>query len=64
MADYVLLDEYHISIRVPKDLDDDACDAIRQILDSRTFRKALRRAVRQIVHTYPELTTVEVRISV
>jgi hypothetical protein len=64
MSDYVLLDEFHISIRVPADLDDTFCVAIRRILESRQFRTALRRAVREVVRQYPELASVRVSISV
>jgi hypothetical protein len=64
MADSVLLDECSLSFRIPKDLDDAACDAIRRILESRQFRSALRRAVREIIRQSPELAPVRVRISV
>jgi hypothetical protein len=37
MADYILLDEWHLSFRIPNDRDDAACDAIGRILDSRQF---------------------------
>ncbi len=53
MGDYVLLDELHLTFRIPNDLDDVACDAIRHILESRQFRKALRRAICEIVRQYP-----------
>jgi hypothetical protein len=64
MGDYVLLDEYHLSIRVPAELDDATCDGIRRILESRAFRNALLRAVSQVVRQYPELVSVRVRLSV
>jgi hypothetical protein len=35
MRKYVLHDEIHLSIRVPSDLDETTCDAIRRILESR-----------------------------
>jgi hypothetical protein len=63
MNNDVLFEEIHLSFRVPRDLDDAACDAIRRVLQSRTFRSALRRAVRQIVRPYPDLRPVRVRIS-
>ena len=53
MDDYVLFDEFRLSIRVPTDLDDAARDAIRRILESRQFRTALRRAIRKLVRKYP-----------
>jgi hypothetical protein len=64
MDDYVLLDEVHLSFRVPADLDDDACDAVRRTLESRQFRNALRRVVIQVVDQFPELAPVRIRISV
>jgi hypothetical protein len=63
MADYVLFDEVHVSIRVPTDLDDAVCDAIRRILESRQIRTALRRAVHECLRQYPELATVRIRIT-
>jgi hypothetical protein len=64
MGDYVLFEEFDLSIRVPADLDDAACDSIMQILESRRFRAELRRAVRKLVRQYPELALVRIRISV
>lgn len=64
MSEHILFDEYHLHFRVPKDLDEAACDAIRRILQSRSFRAALRRAVRKLVRQYPDLDPVRVRISV
>jgi hypothetical protein len=63
MSDHVLFDRFQLNFRVPKDLDDAACDAIRRILQSRPFRSDLRRAVRQTIRQYPDLNPVRVRIS-
>jgi hypothetical protein len=64
VSDPILFDEFHLLFRVPKDLDDPAGEAIRRILQSRSFRAALRRAVRQLLRQYPDLDPVGVRISV
>ena len=64
MGDYVLFDEFRLSIRVPVDLDDASCDSIKRILESRQFRTELRRTVRELVRQYPELTPFRVRISI
>jgi hypothetical protein len=64
MGDYLLFDEFLLSFRVPKELDDATCDPIRRILESRQFRTALRRAVREVVRQYSELAPVRIRISV
>jgi hypothetical protein len=63
MSDHVLFDEFQLSFLVPTDLDDAACDAIRRILESRPFRSALRRAVRQVIRPYLDLDSIRVRIS-
>ena len=64
MGDYVLLDEFHLSIYIPTDLDDVACDAIRRILEGRQFQTALRRTVLQLVREYMELAPIRIRIAV
>jgi len=64
MGYYVLLDDSPLSFRIPNDLDDAACDAIRRILESRPFRVGLRRAIREVVLPYPERAHVQIRISV
>ena len=64
MGDYVLLDESHLSFRIPSDLDDASCDAIRRILESRQFQTALRRTVLQLVREYMELAPIRIRIAV
>ncbi len=64
MGKYVTFDEFHLTVRVPSDLEDAACEAIHRILESQPFRSALRRAVRQIIRQYPDLVPIRVRISV
>ncbi len=63
MKKHVLFDQLHLTILVPADLDDAACDAIRRILDSRKFHTDLRQAIRQLFHQYPDLAVVRLRIS-
>ena len=63
MRDDVPFDEFRLILRVRRDLDEAACDAIRRILSIRPFRSALRRTVRQVVRRYPDLHPVRVRIS-
>jgi hypothetical protein len=63
MSADVLFDEIHLTVRVPADLEESACEAIQRILESRSFQTALRRAVRQVVRQYPDLKPIRVRIS-
>ena len=63
MADYLPFDECRLVVRVPENLEEAGCDAIRRVLESRPFRVGLRRALRQFVRRYPELAPVRVRIS-
>jgi hypothetical protein len=63
MAEYLPFDELCLVFRVPADLDEDACDAIRRTLESRQFRASLRRAILRVVRQHPDLSPVRVRIS-
>ena len=63
MSEHVLFDEIRLLLRVPANLDEAACNAIRQVLQGRPFRAGLRRAIRQFLRRHPELTAVRVRIS-
>ena len=63
MSPYVKFDEFHLVIRVPADLEEPACEAIRRIVETRQFQTNLRHAVRQVVRQYPDLDPVRVRIS-
>ncbi len=63
MADYVPFDEFRLVVRVPQNLDEAACEAIRRLLESRPFRVGLRQALRPFVRRYPELASGHVRIS-
>jgi hypothetical protein len=63
MSDLVKFDELRLVILVPDDLDAAVCDAIQRILESPPFRARLRRAVRQVLQSHPELAPVRVRIS-
>jgi hypothetical protein len=63
MDKHVLFDELHLTLLVPTDLEDAACDSIRRIRDSRTFRTELRLAIRQLFRHYPDLAIVRLQIS-
>jgi hypothetical protein len=63
MSIMVTFDELRLVILVAADLDAAVCDAIRRILESRSFRAHLRRAVRQVLQRHPELAEVRVRVS-
>ncbi len=48
----------------PNDPDDAAGDAIRQVRESRPFRLALGRAIRNVFREHPELAPIRVCISI
>jgi hypothetical protein len=60
---YLLYDEFHLTVLVPADLEESACEAIHRILESRPFYTALDGAVRQLVRQYPDLDPIRLRIS-
>lgn len=63
MAKTVIIDELHLTARIPNDLPDDRAEAIRQTLASDDFMNRLRRAVRAVVRTFPELSVARVALT-
>ncbi len=59
----VVLDEIHVTFRIPSDLPDDAVEPIRQALASEDFMNRLRRAVRATFRVFPELAVVRVSLT-
>ena len=63
MRKTVLLDEWHLSVRIPADLPDPAVTRIRRALNAKSFATALRRAVRAVVRERPPLRPVRVTLT-
>lgn len=63
MAKSRVIDELHLTLRVPTGLPDDAAEAVRETLAADEFMDRLRRAVRLVVRAFPELTAVRVSIT-
>jgi len=63
LAKSVVIDELHLTIRVPTDLPDDEAEAIRRTLEGDDFMNRLRRAVRATLRAVPELSTVRVSLT-
>lgn len=62
-AESVLLDEIHLTLRVPSGLPDVEADAVRETVAGDEFLDRLRRAVYDAVHTFPELTAVHLSLT-
>lgn len=60
MARTVIIDELHLTLRVPGDLSEAETEVIRQALDGDEFATRLRRAVRAAIRSFPELAAVRV----
>jgi hypothetical protein len=63
MPRMILLDEFHLGLRAPKDLPDAEYQAIRRVLNDRRFQAELRRAVREVSSRHPDLARVRVTLS-
>ena len=63
MAKSVVIDDIHITIRIPNDLPETQTEAIRRTLQGDDFMDRLRRAVRAAVRAFPELAVVRVSLS-
>ena len=63
MAKTVIIDELHVTFRIPNDLPEGAAEAIRQALDGDEFMNRLRRAIRTAMRALPELAAVRVSLT-
>lgn len=63
MAKTVIIDELRVTFRIPNDLPDTEVEAIRQALDGDEFLNRLRRAIRAVIRSLPELTAVRVSLT-
>lgn len=63
MAKTVVIDEIHLTVRVPADLPEPQTDAIHTALVGEDFMSRLRRAVRAALRAFPELTVVRASLT-
>jgi hypothetical protein len=63
MARMILMDEFHLILKVASKLPAAECRAIHRALDRPLFQAALSAAVRQLLRHYPSLRRLRVRIS-
>jgi len=62
----VVIDEIHLTVRVPNDLPETEAEVIRRTLTGEVFMTRLRRAVRAALRAFPafpELTIVRVSLT-
>jgi hypothetical protein len=63
MAKSLVIDEVHLTLRVPTDLPDDEAEAVRDALAADEFMARLRRAVRAVVRAFPESNAIRVSVT-
>ena len=63
MPKTVVIDELHLTVRIPADLPDTDAGAVRRTLAGADFMTRLRRAVRAALRAVPELADVRVSLS-
>ena len=63
MPNPILIDEFHVSMFVPRTLPDAECTAICRTLKGKRFGADLRRAVQGAVRRHPSLARIQVRIT-
>jgi hypothetical protein len=63
MAKFVMIEQYHITVRVPSDLPEETTDALRRRLDDRRFRSRLRRTIRTLFQRDLALRLARVNLS-
>jgi hypothetical protein len=63
MAKPILIDEFHLSVLVPRGLPEAEYSVIRQTLDDARLHVALRRAIQEVFRLYPSLRKTKVQVS-
>ena len=63
MAKTVVIDELHVTVRVPNDLPEDEAEAVRRTLAGDEFMDRLRRAIRTAFREFPELAVARVALT-
>lgn len=62
MAKRILMEEFHLTVFVPRGLREVRYRAIRRAVDSRQLRRDLGRAVRQVFRRYAALDRVRIQL--
>ena len=63
MPDRVLLEEIHLTFTVPTRTPDSVREAARRTLNGRAFRAAIRRAIREVVRKFPQLSVIRLALT-
>lgn len=63
MARTVVIDELHVTIRVPSDLSEIRADEVHRALTGEEFMNRLLRAVRAALRAFPELAVARVSLT-
>jgi hypothetical protein len=63
MAKTVIIDELHVTLRIPNDLPDNEVEVIRQALEDDELTNRLRRVIRAVIRSLPELAAVRVSLT-
>jgi hypothetical protein len=58
MSKLVMIDELHVTLRVPADLPSARVEDVRRVLLGQAFLGRLRRLLRAALRSYPELAPV------
>ena len=63
MAERIVIEEYHLTVLVPRGLPETEAEAIRMTLADPAFEGRLRRAARRVFRREASLTEAKVRLS-
>jgi 2'-5' RNA ligase len=58
-----VIDEIHLTVRIPGDLAEDEAEAVRDVLAGEEFMARLRRTVRAVVREFPKLNAVRASLT-
>lgn len=62
-ADLIVLDEFHLTLLVPRGLNESQAQAASRTLNGRRFQAQLRAAVRRVLRQHPSLRSIRLTLS-
>jgi hypothetical protein len=63
MSKSILIEEFHVSVFVPRNLPDAECVRIRRTLNGKSFGDRLRPAIQGVVRRYPVLSKIRITLT-
>lgn len=63
MSKRLMIDQFHLSVYLPKNLPRSAATSASRVLETRKVRTALRQVIKRVLRSFPPLSNASIRLS-